>query len=216
MPCSSARNCSSASARSSAVGGEPRQAQQRVAAVDVQARRAATPAPAGLPSRAYGIGAREKYRAKSSLSTTTLVDVRVVEVGRILDAPAQRAHLQRRLARERRHRLVDHPRLDERLVALDVDDDIAVSDAATSASRSVPLWCASDVISTSPPNRERPQRSVDRRSPRSPRDRPRRAWPRAVDVLDHRPAGDVCQRLAWKPRRVVSGGNDGDGETGSG
>ena len=32
----------------------------------------------------------------------------------------------------------------------------------------------------------------------------------AVDVLDHRPAGDVDQRLARQTRRVVSSGDDGD------
>jgi hypothetical protein len=47
-----------------------------------------------------------------------------VAVRRVLDALAQRAHFQRRLAGEGRHRLVYHVRLDQGLVALHVHDEI--------------------------------------------------------------------------------------------
>ena len=36
----------------------------------------------------------------------------------------------------------------------------------------------------------------------------------AIDVLDHRLAGDVGQRLSGEARGVVSGGDDGDGAKG--
>jgi hypothetical protein len=52
--------------------------------------------------------------------------VRVGELGRIGDAPAERADRQRGIERERRDRFVDHARLDERLIPLDVDDEIAI------------------------------------------------------------------------------------------
>jgi hypothetical protein len=32
-----------------------------------------------------------------------------------------------------------------------------------------------------------------------------------VDVLDHRPAADLRERLAREPGRLVARGNDGDG-----
>src|SRR5204862_7231820 len=36
-----------------------------------------------------------------------------------------------------------------------------------------------------------------------------------VDVLDHRPAADVRERLAGQASRVIAGGDEGDSETGS-
>ena len=51
---------------------------------------------------------------------------------------------------------VDHVRLDLRLVALDVDDDRRpLNPPATSATRSVPLWWAGEVITTVVPNGRR-------------------------------------------------------------
>ena len=110
-----------------------RQAQQAVARGRRTGRCAPRPAPRGWPGRVNGIGAREKYSANPSRSTTTLVtfgfcDARPDPSMRA----AQRAHLELRVGGERRHRRVDRRGREERLVSLDVDDQIARRDARRS------------------------------------------------------------------------------------
>ena len=119
-----------------------RERQQELAAVDVQAdvlegaRRAGR---AGVT--AHGIGAREKYSANPWRSTTTFVTLglaappgrrcarRSVLIGSAASA-ANGATASSIIAGSQ-----------QRLVALDVDDEVARrATAATSASRSVPLW----------------------------------------------------------------------------
>ncbi len=126
IPCASARSCSSASACSIATGGRRREPQQRIAPVDVQAdvppcrrRRAAF---AGVRNRRAG----EIQREVLDRSTTTLVTFGLCRSDGVVDPLAQRAHLERWIGCERRDGLVDHLRLDQRLVALDVDDQVAV------------------------------------------------------------------------------------------
>ena len=79
----------------------------------------------GWPARVNGIGAREKYSAYPSRSTTTLVtfgfcssaasSIRLRSVDITTIGSAQ----------QRLDRVVDHRGLDQRLVSLHVDDDLA-------------------------------------------------------------------------------------------
>ena len=108
-----------------AVGGKRREPHQALAPVDVQADMPPRRARLGNPGARSGIGAREKYSAKSSRSTTTFVTFGFVAIRLVVDPPSQRAHHQAGVARERRDGLVDHRRLDERLVPLHVDDHVA-------------------------------------------------------------------------------------------
>ena len=73
-----------------------------------------------------GIGAREKYIAKPSRSTTTLVTFGLLQLRGVGDAAPQRAHLERGIGGERRDRGVDRLGREQRLVPLDVDDHVAV------------------------------------------------------------------------------------------
>ena len=126
MPCSSARSCSSDSARSSGVGSSVGQHQQRAAAIGVQADVAIERRP---PARGIAHvrdrGAREIQREPAAVDDD-LDDVRVVELRALRDPPVERRHRNGRDRRERRDRLVDRPGIDQRLVALHVDDDVAV------------------------------------------------------------------------------------------
>ena len=53
-------------------------------------------------------------------------DVRIVQLGGVVDAPVQRRHLQGAIGDERRDQLADGRRIDEGFVALHVDDDVGV------------------------------------------------------------------------------------------
>ena len=103
MPCSSARSCSSASARSSGVGGSAARSQQerrgdrRTGRCAAHATAAAGPRRAGERNRR----ARKIQRVAVAIDDD-LHDVRILPVGGIVDAPPQRAHLQRRVARTAR------------------------------------------------------------------------------------------------------------------
>ena len=48
------------------------------------------------------------------------------QIGHVVDPPEQRGHLHAGIADERSNQFADRPRIDQRLVALDVDDDVAV------------------------------------------------------------------------------------------
>ena len=126
MPCSSARSCSSASARSSAVCGSAASRSRHVAPVDVQADVA--PCRRGRADRAACRGsARAKNTARSRPDRR-----------RPWSRSDSAARRRRRSAAaacssssdasvgERRDCRVDHLRLEQRLVSLDVDDDVAV------------------------------------------------------------------------------------------
>jgi hypothetical protein len=136
--------------------------------------------------------------------------VRVGQFGRIGDAPPQRAHRQRGVVRERRHRLIDHARLDQRLVALNVDDEIAVErgrdfgepiGAARVRRRRQPDGAAK------PLDRPHDALVVGCDDHRGQRARRRRA---AIHVLDHRPSVDVGERFSGETRRLIPCGDDGD------
>ena len=128
MPCSSARSCSSDSARSSGVGSSDGQHEQGAAAIRVEADMSIERRPAAARvARRSGIGAREKYSAKPPRSTTTLTMFGIVELGGIVNAPVERRHLRptdrRRTARPASS--IARGSM-QRLVALHVDDDVAV------------------------------------------------------------------------------------------
>ena len=117
----------------------------------------------------------------------------------------------RRVRGERPHHLVDHLRLDERHVALDVHDDVAGQIRGDfgdpiGAGAVRPVGHPHDAAEAldglrNPRVIGGDDHGVDARG----------VGGAAVDVLDHRPAGDVGERFAGKAGRVVSGGDDGDG-----
>jgi hypothetical protein len=89
----------------------------------------------------------------------------------------------------------------QRLVSLDVQHDFAGSCAATSASDRCPVRCDADVSTAMPPNA---RTAVTTRSSSVATTPHRHRVPTrtAIDVLDHRPAGDVGSGLPG--RRVAS------------
>jgi hypothetical protein len=142
MPFSKARNCSSFSARSSGETGNFTRRNKRFAPVTVNAqmlqkrKRRQLFAPVAA-SRTYGIVRREKYKARPAALTTTFTTfgfstppssdgVAAVDIS---SRPAPRPRRQ-------------SPRINQRLVALDVDTASQAQFRATSAMRSVPLGCS--------------------------------------------------------------------------
>ena len=102
--------------------------------------------------RGWTAGPHERHRRPREIQRKALSidddlgDVRVVPFAVVVDAPPQRAHHQRRVIPEWCDGLVDHRGLDQRLVALDVHDQIG----ATATMRS-PRFdpCRSDEKETS-------------------------------------------------------------------
>ena len=74
----------------------------------------------------YGIGAREKYSAKPPRSMAILTMLGLPSSAGSRNPVIQRRDVDLRVGGKRRDRFVDRPRVDQRLVALDVDDDVAV------------------------------------------------------------------------------------------
>ena len=119
-------------------------------------------------------------------------------------------HEQRRIVSEGLNRLVDGVRFDERLVPLEIDDEIAVERRrdfgdAVSAGLVSRTRQSGSAAETSYRLRntfivggddDRVDRSCGRRS--------------AIHVLDHRPAGDIGKRLAGKPGGRVARRDDSD------
>ena len=120
----------------------------------------------------------------------------------------------RRVVAKRRDRLVDHPRLEQRLVALHVDDELAVERGgdlrepvgAAPVVRRVIIARAAERLHRrdDPLVVGRDDHGVDGA----------RLGGAAVHVLDHRATADVGERLAGKPGRLVAGGDDGEGAAG--
>ena len=139
--------------------------------------------------------AREIQREAAAIDDD-LDDVRVVQLGRVVDAPVQRRHLDRRIGDERRDQLRR-----SRAGSISGSSPCTLttmsqsSVAATSASRSVPVSWSPCVSRTLPPKSV--TRVAMRRSSVATMtcddDRRRRGAP--VHVLDHRPAVDVGERL---------------------
>ena len=209
MPCSSARSCSSASARSSAVGGSAREPQQAVAPVDVE--------PDVAPRRRRRLaGARERDRRARKVQREALAiddDLRDVRV--------------------RSSAASSMPLRSVVITTIGSASSGATASSIIAGSISGSSPCTLTTISRvelrgdfGEPigaarmsgrgharrrrRRRAPRRGcARRRSRRSPTTR-RGGRGAAVDVLDHRPAADVGERFARKPGRVISGGDDGD------
>ena len=200
MPCSSARSCSSASERSIAVGGSAASREQAVPPVDVETdvpprRRGGQPV-----ARERDRRAREVQREAVGVDDD-LGDVRIVQLRRDRRSAAAACSSRATGRRERRDRLVDHLRLDQRLVTLHVDDQIAVQ-----RPRQPPRAdrCRSGAPATSSAPRRRTlaphRRSARRRSRRSPR---RSSAPRRrADRRARSSAGRRCRPAPFPGRRV--------------
>ena len=106
---------------------------------------------------------------------------------------------------------VDRARIDQRLVALHVDDDVAV-ERRGDFGEPIGAGLVCRLASAAPCRRTRATRVAMRRSSVATitRDTHRRRRGAAIDVLDHRPAVDVGERLAGESCRGESGGDDGD------
>ena len=211
MPCSSARSCSSASARSIAVCGSAASRSRQRAAIDVQADVA--------PGR------------RLRLTGPRVGDGRAREIQReAVPIDDHLGHVRVAGARRRRRCVA---------AACSSSSDASLANGATAASiisgsrsGSSPCTftmrsqverrgrlppgdrCRSDAPATSSPLRRRNRRTTlgdplivggDDHA----RDRPGRGGA-TVDVLDHRPAGNVGERFARKTSRVIPRGDDGD------
>ncbi len=148
---------------------EPCERQQALAPIDVQPDVAPRRRGGAVLAHVRDRRAREVERVAVAIDDH-LRDVRVAVVRRVFDEAPQRAHAQRGFGGERRHGLVDHRRLDERLIALDVHDQIAVH-AWRRPRRADPFrsggWPTSSARRRR--TRARRRRCARRRSPRSRR-----------------------------------------------
>ena len=113
-------------------------------------------------------------------------------------------------SRERRDRFGDRARVDQRLVALHVDDDVAVERRGDLGQ----AIGAGRVIGARQPDvaaelgHAGGDAQIVGRDDDARHDGRRRGAP--IHVLDHRTAVDVGERLAGESRRGESGGDDGD------
>jgi hypothetical protein len=138
-------------------------------------------------------------------------DIPVVDFVCVGDPAPQRRHLDAGVAFERRNQLRDGLRLDERFVALDVDDDLAVEirrDFGNPIESGAVLHARHADDPAEALHRLLDPGIIGGHDHRIHALRGRRA---GVHVLDHRAAGDVGERFAWKACRLIAGGDDGDG-----
>ncbi len=157
-----------------------------------------------------GIGAREKYKREAAAVDHHFGDVRIVELGDVQDAPIQRGHRHRRIGRERCDHFVDRARIDERLVALDIDDNVAV-ERLHDFREAVGTGLVGELGQFDPSaeivDTRRDAQIVGRD------DHLRHCFRRfgaSIHVLDHRPAVEIGERLARESSRRVPCGDDGD------
>jgi len=155
------------------------------------------PGAGGHPSRANGLG-----------------NVGVLEVRGVVDPAADGAHLQRRVGDERGNGVIDHRRLDQRLISLYVDHKVAcerrgdlresIGPALVRARRHLRATAegldgVADpfVVGCHDDNADRAGGAGT-----------------AIDVLDHGAPADVRERFAREAGRIVTrwdDGNDGEG-----
>ena len=205
MPCSSARSCSSDSDSSSGRRRQGGQRQQRRPPVGVEAdvhrhRRAVGAAAVGN----RGAGEVEGAAAAIAHHLDQVGRGRVVVGG---ERPAQRGHLLGAIGEQRRDQQVEGRRIDQRLVALDVDDDVAgqIGDElgqAIGAGAVVGAGQAGDAAEAfdgvdDPLVVGGDDHRVDVRPGGAP-----------IDVLDHRAAGDVSEGFSGESGGVVAGRDD--------
>ena len=127
------------------------------------------------------------------------------------DSLVKRRHRHRRIGDQRRDGLIDRPRIDQRLVALHVDDDVAV-ERFDHFSESIGAALNAWLSSAGRARRIRRRACAMRKSSVATITRDTdgcRAGP-AVYVFDHRLAVDVRERLAGETCRGESSGDDGD------
>jgi hypothetical protein len=134
----------------------------------------------------------------------------IVVIVALREGHTHRGHVEHRIRCERRDERLDGLRLDERLVALDVQDNLAGQPGGHLRNAIGPGAMGglghhrnsaeflhsrrySVVVSG---DHDRPHSSRGRRAP--------------INMFDHRFAADVRERFAGKTRGVVAGGDDGD------
>jgi hypothetical protein len=105
---------------------ERRQHEERATAVRVKAdmtveRRPAAARVANVRNRRPGKIQREPAAIENDLG-----DVGIVQLGGVVNPAVERRHLHRAIGGEGRNQLADRLRIDQRFVALDVDDDVGV------------------------------------------------------------------------------------------
>ena len=137
-------------------------------------------------------------------------DVGVLQLSRIGDPVIQRRDIDVRIGGERRDRFVDRPRVDQRLVALYADNDVAVERRrhfrdAVGAARMV--GARQTHLATESADGGRDAQIVGGDDDARHQTRLRRP---PVDVFDHRTTVDVGERFSGEPCRAESGGDDGD------
>jgi hypothetical protein len=153
---------------------------------------------------------RKKQRIAATIDHD-LHHIGIVFIRRIGDCLAESGHLHLAVLGERRDHFSDHLRLDERQIGLHVDDDLAAQIARSfrDAIRAgaVSRLCEPDDTAERF-HRTRNALVVGRHDNGVNAASVRGA---AVDVLDHRPPSDIGKDFSGKTRRIVAGGDDGDG-----
>ena len=126
-PCSSARSCSRPSASSSGVWGRAARVGQRTRADTRTGPDGARRRRRAVPARTNGHRLPAEVQRVALAIDDDLDDAGIVEIGRIVDPPPERAHRDRPgRSSSRRDGDVDRVGRNQRLVALDVDDEVAL------------------------------------------------------------------------------------------
>jgi hypothetical protein len=158
-------------------------------------------------------GAREIHR-KSGAVDDHFHDVRIRELAGRGDPVVQRGHLQRSVGQERRHRFANRIGIDQWLVALHVDDDVAVErrgDFGQTIRRAVMIGARHPHLAAELLHGPRNPHVVGRDDDLRNR---RRSGGAPVDVLDHRAAVYQRERLAGESAGGESRGDEGDSAKG--
>ena len=189
---------------------EPREREQELAAVDVEADVLIGGSRAAAVARRTGMGAREKYSAYPSRSTTTLTTFGLAKSCRIVDAAAQRGH-------HAAWRRVANGATASSIMAGSSSGSSPCTlttrsqsrSSATSASRSVPLGSAR--CQHAPCRRTPRPRRIMRSSSVATMTRPTHAPRRRADTRARSSAGRRCRRAPCRAiASMVSGGDDDD------
>ncbi len=211
-PCSSVRSCSSASARSSGVGSSGRNLEQKFTPLDVQTDMFQWNRLVGPAGRVADVrnGRAGKVQGIAESVGHDLDDMRIAHVVGRAETPAERGHVQRRVVAKRFDGFVDGGRLDERLVALQIDDQVAVQRFGNFGD-SIGAGCVRRFRQTHIAAKfcHRVGDALVIGGHQHGVDIARRSGA-PVDVLDHRSPRDVGERLSRKTGRRVAGRDDND------
>ena len=157
-----------------------------------------------------GNGATREVEREASLVDDDFDDMRILGMRLRGQRRPKGGHRDIGVGFERAQHEIDHARLDERLVGLQVDDELSreVARDLREPFRAVAMIGARqpDVSAKSPHDVAHPIIIGGNQHRRGPRRRDRVP----IDVFDHRTPRNIRKRFTWQSRRTIPSGNDDD------